>query len=157
MGVEAEPLKFVCEGFNLKVGCFPLTLRFQSRSRNTRRLARVLAIALPLLLGMMVLVWGTGYKVSLYKVKTEANASVPAKLCTRSSDIAKSDADTAIADHGVIQAQILFAMLSFSDSESKIARPISSRTDFVLTPPSFRPTPSVHRRPPPAKPHLLLA
>jgi hypothetical protein len=133
-----------------------LTLGPHSRPYGTRRLGQILTIALPLLLGVMVLMWGTGYKVSLYKVKAEANASAPAKLCTRSSDIAKSDVDIAIADHGVIQARILFAVLAFSDSESKITRPLSSRSDLVLVPPSFYSTPSVNRRPPPAASRLLL-
>jgi hypothetical protein len=134
-----------------------LDFRLHSRSSNSRRPGQILAIALPLLLGMMVLVWGTGYKVSLYKVKAEASTSAPAKLCTRSSDIAKSDIDVAIADHGVIQAHILFAVLAFSDSESKIARPLCSRSDLVLIPPSCCLTSSLDRRPPPAASYLLFA
>jgi hypothetical protein len=105
----------------------------------------------------MVLMWGTGYKASLYKVKSEANASAPAKLCTRSSDVAKSDVDLAIADHEVIQAQLLLALLSFSESESMAARSLSPRSDLVLLPPAFRLTSSLDRRPPPAESRLPLA
>ena len=117
----------------------------------------MLTIALLLLLGMMVLVWGTGYKVSLYKVKSEANASTPAKLDTRSSDVAKSGIDSVTADHEAIQAPQLLSLLSFSESESKVARPLSPRTDLVLIPPSFCLSSSLDRRPPPAESRLLPA
>jgi hypothetical protein len=150
-------LKLACEASNLERGYLSLTIRLHSRPRGVRRLGQILTIALSLLLGMMVLVWGTGYKVSLYKVKSEADASAPAKLCTRSSDIAKSNVDAASADHGVIQTRILFALLSFSSSESKIVPSLSSRIDFVLVPPAFYATPLVNRRPPPEESHLLPA
>ncbi len=134
-----------------------MTISLQPRARAPRRLGQVLPVALPLLLGIMVLLWGTGYKVSLYNVKSEAKASAPAKICTRPSDVAKSGLDRVTAEQGVLQAQVLFALLSFADSEFRIIRPVSPRSDLVLTPPAFRSTPSLDRRPPTAEPRLLLA
>jgi hypothetical protein len=156
MTVEGEALKTAFKGFKLEKDT-SLTFRLHSRPCDTRSLGQILTIALPVLLGMMVFVWGTGYKVSLYNVKSEASASAPAKLCTRSSDIAKSDVDTAVADHGVVQVRILFALLSLSDSESRAAQPLSSRADLVLVPPAFCLPPTLDRRPPPVEFHLLLA
>lgn len=59
-----------------------------------RRSAGWLTVGLFLLLGALVVVWGTEYKLSLYKV--EATMQTPAKLCTRSSDTAKSQVHLAI-------------------------------------------------------------
>lgn len=44
--------------------------------------------ALLLLLGALVVVWGTEYKLSLYRA--DSTMQMPAKLCTRSSEAAKS-------------------------------------------------------------------
>jgi hypothetical protein len=110
-----------------------------------------------MLLGIMVLVWGTGYKASLYKVKSEANPSPPAKICTRSSDVAKSVLDIVATDHEDVSARLLFDLLSYPAIEAIPARPRSLRTDLILIPPSLCLTPSVNRRPPPAESRLLLA
>jgi hypothetical protein len=44
------------------------------------------------LLALLVFMWGTGYKLSLYR---PPDNRVPAKLCTRASDVAKSAVDDA--------------------------------------------------------------
>lgn len=150
-------MKLAGQGFKLETEYFSLTVTLHSRPCSTRRLGQILAITLPLLLGMMVLAWGTGYKVSLYKVKPEANTSAPVKLCTRSSDVAKSDVDSATSHHEAVQAPLVFALLSFSESEPQTIRALSSRTDFVLVPPSLYLIPSVDRRPPPSELRLLHA
>jgi hypothetical protein len=53
---------------------------------------RSLSHSLFLLLAVLVFLWGTGYKLSLYR---SPDNRVPAKLCTRSSDAAKNAVDDA--------------------------------------------------------------
>jgi hypothetical protein len=56
----------------------------------------------------MVFVWGTSYKLSLYKVERESS---PAKVCTRGSDAAKSALDLAADGRTLAQAPFNLAML----------------------------------------------
>jgi hypothetical protein len=59
-------------------------------------------------LAFMVFVWGTGYKLSLYKAEHQSS---PAKLCTRGSDAEKSALDHAAGDSAVPDAALSMAVL----------------------------------------------
>jgi predicted small lipoprotein YifL len=113
---------------------------------------RSLSRSLYLLLALLVFMWGTGYKLSLYR---PPDNRVPAKLCTRSSDAAKSAVDDAA--HGgethlepplLTLAPVPVATLPVllrrdrQDSSTKNASP-------------FRWTPDLYLRPPPAQPRAI--
>jgi hypothetical protein len=68
-----------------------------------------------LVLAFMIFAWGTGYKLSLYKVES-APCSAPAKVCTRGSDAARIAVDHAAGDPAPAQAPSLAAVLISLDS-----------------------------------------
>jgi len=108
----------------------------------------------PLLLGLMVLGWGTGYKLSLYRSHA-AHAAAPAKLCTRASDMAKSELDLAATGTVVEHTTPLWAVLVVSrlDLFPALRREEDGTGPVPKASPS-RFSPATYRRPPPA--HLSL-
>jgi hypothetical protein len=56
----------------------------------------------------MVFVWGTGYKLSLYKAEPQSS---PAKLCTRGSDAVKHAFDHAADGDAITHAPLIVAVL----------------------------------------------
>jgi hypothetical protein len=66
-----------------------------SRSKRRFLLFGLLCAVLP----FTVFAWGTAYKLSLYKTEIDG---VPAKVCTRGSDAAKSNISQAIAGRKAI-------------------------------------------------------
>ena len=102
----------------------------------------------------MVFLWGTSYKLSLYKVE-HATSSAPAKVCTRGSDAAKSVADQAADGPQVAQAALLVAAL-FSLDEAAATYPMGRGREGAardLSP--LRRAPILYLRPPPFKGHFL--
>jgi len=78
-----------------------------SRSERRFPLYRLLCAALPLL----IFVWGTAYKLSLYKTN---QCGAPAKVCTRGSDAAKSNVSQATDAPKVIGNGIALPLAYFS-------------------------------------------
>jgi hypothetical protein len=105
---------------------------------------RSLSRSLYLLLALLVFMWGTGYKLSLYR---PPDNRVPAKLCTRSSDVAKSAVDDA-ANGGEPHPETLLLTLAPVPVATLLLR--RDRQDsFTKNPSPFRWTPSLYLRPPP--------
>lgn len=102
------------------------------------------------MLALMVLGWGTGYKLSLYHVHP-SSATTPAKLCTRASDTAKSDLDRAATGTVVEPTTPLWAALVVSDlGFFPSLRREEEGFDPVPKTSSSRFNPASYRRPPPA-------
>jgi hypothetical protein len=102
----------------------------------------------------MVIVWGTSYKVSLYKV-AHATSSAPAKVCTRGSDAAKSAVDHAADGLHMAQIPLLVAAL-FSLDQAAETYPIHRRreeTASELSP--LHRAPILYLRPPPYEGRFL--
>jgi hypothetical protein len=104
-----------------------------------------------LLLAFMVFAWGTGYKLSLYKSLREDGSS-PAKLSTRSSDVAQSDLQNATADRGPIEVVSVATALPIPS-----APPCASSLDRIddgqpINPSPFHPPSALDLRPPPMSP-----
>jgi hypothetical protein len=101
------------------------------------------------LLALSVFVWGTSYKLSLYKIDS-AGSVTPAKLCKLASDKAKSQVDHAIDDHKAAFSGLPFktfpaftTFLLVLQGEVHPSAPTAS-----LEP--LRAAPILHLRPPPA-------
>jgi hypothetical protein len=104
----------------------------------------------PLLLGLMVFGWGTGYKLSLYHSHA-THAAAPAKLCTRASDIAKGELDLAATGRTVEPTTSLRALLVVSSLELfPSLRCEEEEADLVPKASLSRFSPPSYRRPPPA-------
>ena len=104
----------------------------------------------PLLLGLMVLGWGTGYKLSLYRSHA-AHAAAPAKLCTRASDMAKGELDLAATGTVVEDTTPLWADLVLSGLEPfPSLRREENGPGLVPKASPSRLSPASYRRPPPA-------
>lgn len=102
----------------------------------------------------MIFAWGTGYKLSLYKLEAAAY-SAPAKVCTRGSDAAKSAVDHAAGGHTVVPIPVIVAAL-FSLDEAPETYPIGPQHQEAaidLSPLSRAPI--LYLRPPPNKGRLL--
>lgn len=102
----------------------------------------------------MVFVWGTSYKLSLYKVE-HAATSAPAKVCTRGSDAARSAVDQA-ADGPHVGPTALFVEAILSLDEPARTYPMEGRRGEAardLSP--LRGAPILYLRPPPYEGHLL--
>jgi hypothetical protein len=101
------------------------------------------------LLALLVFIWGTGYKLSLYR---PPDNRVPAKLCTRASDAAKSTVEDA-ANGGQTNREALvtlapvapFLLLFRRDRQDGLAKNSSP----------FHSTPDLYLRPPPAQPREI--
>jgi hypothetical protein len=103
-----------------------------------------------LLLAFMVFVWGTGYKLSLYKT-TPKNEAAPAKLCTRASDVARSAVVDATEGHRTVAFVSLPALL-FAPPTVPLDWRSSSVDDGQATNPSpFHPPAALDLRPPPQR------
>jgi len=113
-----------------------------------------LAAGLFLLLGALVVVWGTEYKLSLYRA--EPTVQMPAKLCTRSSEAAKSQVHLAIrpTETAVPQLDTISIGPGGNDNEGGI-NPATAPPDL---PPPSSPVelPQVAFRPPPARAHVAV-
>ena len=98
----------------------------------------------------MIFVWGTGYKLSLYKVES-GTSSAPAKVCTRGSDAAKSAADHAADRRMVAQKPLLLLALFSLDQgyETYRANPLREEVVSDLSPLSRAPI--LYLRPPPGE------
>ena len=104
----------------------------------------------PLLLALMVLGWGTGYKLSLYHSHA-TRAATPAKLCTRASDMAKSELDRAATRTVVEHRTPLWAVLVVSGIELfPTLRREEDGSGLVPKASPSRFSPASYRRPPPA-------
>lgn len=62
-------------------------------------------------LGLVVFLWGTAYKLSLYKTSPMHNKVPVAKLCTRASDVAKIQVDAAVSGKIDQTVPLLIGML----------------------------------------------
>ena len=105
----------------------------------------------PLLLGFMVLGWGTGYKLSLYRSQAAHDSSPTAKLCTRGSDAAKSDVDDAATGWTVEDTASLLSVVSIPMMMASAPVHRSERNEISGNPSPFRATPALFLRPPPAE------
>jgi hypothetical protein len=109
------------------------------------RVRRSLSHSLFGLLAVLVFLWGTAYKLSLYR---PPDNRVPAKLCTRSSDAAKNAVDDA-ANGGETHPETLLLTLTpvlvaplplllgrdRQDSLTKNSSPFHWTPDLFLRPP----------------------
>jgi hypothetical protein len=123
------------------------TRRFEARGLLSFR--RVLCVSLSL----MVFVWGTTYKLSLYKAE---RALSPAKLCTRGSDAAKNALEQATDGRIVARAPIRITWvinLLVCNGDSRFAR---LRDQEAGTPLLLRLFPRLYLRPPPDEQRYLI-
>jgi hypothetical protein len=102
----------------------------------------------------MIFAWGTGYKLSLYKVDAAAY-SAPAKVCTRGSDAAKSAIDHAADRPNAIQIPVLVAALFTIDNAVETDARGSRRQDPVIDRSPLNRAPILYLRPPPREGSLL--
>jgi hypothetical protein len=101
-----------------------------------------------LLLAFSVFVWGTSYKLSLYKDNSPGSLT-PAKLCKLKSDQAKSEVDHVIDGRRALTVVFLLALFPPSkDLASRVSRRMSIR-DLRLSFSPLRVAPVLHLRPPP--------
>lgn len=117
-------------------------------NRSRHAVAGWLTAALLLVLGALVVLWGTEYKLSLYKA--EPTMQMPAKLCTRSSEAATSQLQLAIQP--VETPTLLIDMIESLPKDlghGATALLFSDQTDFPL-PSSPKNLPQEAFRPPPA-------
>ena len=102
----------------------------------------------------MVFVWGTSYKLSLYRVEG-ATSSAPAKVCTRGSDAAKIAVDHAADGPPMAQIPLLVAAL-FSLDQAAETSPIDRRREEAASDLSpLRRAPILYLRPPPYEGRFL--
>jgi hypothetical protein len=102
----------------------------------------------------MVFVWGTSYKLSLYKVE-HATTSAPAKVCTRGSDAARSAVEQAADGPQVGQTALLVAALYSFDQTAETYPLHARREEAVRDLSPLRRAPILYLRPPPYEGHLL--
>jgi hypothetical protein len=97
-------------------------------------------------LALMVFVWGTGYRLSLYKAEHQTS---PAKLCTRGSDAAKDALDHVAVDGAAAHAPLSMAVLFFllQVTEDHPTNRLSDEAVTDLSPLSRAPI--LYLRPPP--------
>jgi hypothetical protein len=102
----------------------------------------------------MIFAWGTGYKLSLYKVEC-GTSSAPAKVCTRGSDAAKSTFDHA-ADGPTVALRPLYAAVLISLARGAEEHAVDRPGDEVVSDLSpLRRAPILYLRPPPYEGHFL--
>jgi hypothetical protein len=110
---------------------------------------RTLSRSLFFLLALLVFIWGTGYKLSLYR---PPDNRVPAKLCTRASDAAKSTVEDA-ANGGQTNREALVTLAPVAPLLLLFRR---DRQDGLAKNSSpFHSTPDLYLRPPPAQPREI--
>jgi hypothetical protein len=124
----------------------------ESSTKNGPRLRPALAgwltVCFLLLMGALVFFWGTEYKLSLYKA--DPTMQTPAKLCTRSSESARSEMHLAIRPSEAATPLLdAIAIGSYTASKSPAVIPTTIPLDISL--PSYsKDLPQVAFRPPPA-------
>jgi len=101
-----------------------------------------------LLLAIAVFSWGLQSKLALYK---SPSRDAPAKLCTRASDVAKSNCDDATDGGKLEQGTLLPALLSVSKSISLRLLPGNAQIEIAQCLSPLRSTPILHLRPPPVE------
>ena len=112
------------------------------------RVRRSLSHSLFFLLALLVFMWGTGYKLSLYR---PPDNRVPAKLCTRASDAAKSAVDEA-ANGGETHPEALLLTLATVPIAPVLLLFRRDKQDGLAKNSSpFRWTPDLYLRPPPTR------
>jgi hypothetical protein len=102
----------------------------------------------------MVFVWGTSYKLSLYKVE-HATTSAPAKVCTRGSDAARSALDQAADGPHLSPTALLVAGLFSLDEPTETYAIEGRRGEAERDMSPLRRAPILYLRPPPYEGHLL--
>lgn len=108
-----------------------------------------LTAVLPLLLGLMVLAWGTGYKLSLYHAQAKIDSAPTAKLCTRSSDVARSGVEAALIPAVPTQAMLLLSLLPVAQPDSRFSELRAGEAKLSKpSPPPF--SSNLYLRPPPS-------
>jgi hypothetical protein len=125
-------------------------MRQSAKEKKVRlqRSAGWLTVGLFLVLGALVVLWGTEYKLSLYKA--EPTMQTPAKLCTRSSDTARSQVHLAIRP-AETAAPLPDTITVSVDADRHGAEAVALATPVdVSLPSSPREAPQVAFRPPPS-------
>ena len=116
------------------------------------RVSRTLSRSLFFLLALLVFLWGTGYKLSLYR---PPDNRVPAKLCMRASDAAKSAVEDA-ANGGQTHPEALLMTLA---PVPVMSSPLLFRRDrqdgLAKNSSPFHWTSDLYLRPPPAHPREI--
>jgi hypothetical protein len=98
----------------------------------------------------MVFLWGTGYKLSLYKAPSK-DGTAPAKLCTRSSDEAKSAVSDAVEGYQPIDLLPLATLLFTVAAVCRSFDPSDIEDGQELNPSPFHPPSALAFRPPPSQ------
>jgi hypothetical protein len=127
----------------------PLNNRDRGRLPSVRNARAWLIVnsIFPVLLALLVLGWGTGYKLSLYKTHITHDSAPAAKLCTRSSDVAKSDLDRAANSPNFEPVALKTVPISIAQPSPPFRR--SERDDSLQRPSLFHSAPALYLRPPP--------
>ena len=102
----------------------------------------------------MVFVWGTSYKLSLYKVE-HAATSAPAKVCTRGSDAARNAVDQASNGPQVGHATLLVDSLISLDQATRTYSIERRQEEATRDVSPLRRAPILYLRPPPFQGHFL--
>jgi hypothetical protein len=102
-------------------------------------------------MALSVIVWGTAYKTSLYKSSAEQGKAPAAKLCTRASEVAKSEVDASVHHvpatvvHPLATSVALLTEVERQAHAVPVQRPRPRAFLAVRTVPAlfFRPPPSI--------------
>jgi len=112
--------------------------------------ARALRCLPFLLLALMVFVWGTCYKLSLYKAPLK-DGTAPAKLCTRASDAARSALlDAAAGGHALTLVSLATLFLAAAVT-SPYLRARRVEDGQAMNPSPFHSPAALDLRPPPMR------
>ena len=136
----------ICEGFN----ALDLTQRDRLPAECSSWVSSCLRCIFPIMLALLVLGWGTGYKLSLYNTQANHDGTPTAKLSTSASDAAKSGMDDAAAGHSVEQAASIVAFFVIPTMVIPPQRR-GERDNLAQNLSPFRFTPPLFLRPPPAE------
>jgi len=109
---------------------------------------RSLSHSLFFLLALLVFMWGTGYKLSLYR---PPDNRVPAKLCTRASDAAKSAVDDAANGGETHPETLLLTLAPVPAATSPLLLRRDRQDSLAKNYSPFRWTPDLYLRPPPTQ------
>jgi hypothetical protein len=112
------------------------------------RVRRSLSHSLFFLLALLVFMWGTGYKLSLYR---PPDNRVPAKLCTRASDAAKSAVDGAANGGETHPETLLLTLAPVPAATSPLLLRRDRQDSLAKNYSPFRWTPDLYLRPPPTQ------
>jgi len=109
-----------------------------------------LTVAVLLFTALSVFVWGTSYKLSLYKSATEQGKAPAAKLCTRASDVAKSDVDASVHQIPVAPEYSLATSVELLIEVERRAHALPVQPPRQRTFQEVRYVPALFFRPPPS-------